>query len=106
MVAQDPTKLKIIKNINSNNQRFVKNPGPRSVPYIGKDGRTHDTFEALVDANREHFRTKHRYIVHDAEKGRMEIAPGTGLVQICVGHKIVHNEKGRQYVPVYRTEVF
>lgn len=75
--------------------------------YIGDDGRFYSTLEALQAANEAHFRANHRYIVYDAELGKREIAPGTGRVQVCVGHLIERDETGRRRdVPVYRTETF
>ena len=75
--------------------------------FIGKDSREYLTSEDLVRANKKYFQKTNFYIVYDAIEGRREIAPGTGLVRICVGFKIESGASGkRTEVPVYRTEVF
>jgi len=75
--------------------------------YISKDGRFYPTSEALDAANEAWKREHLFYIVHDAELGRREISPGTGEVQICVGHKLERDEYGKEeYIPVYRTQTF
>jgi hypothetical protein len=79
--------------------------------FKGKDGKDYVTSKGLRRANEQWDRENLRYFVHDAVQGKMEIAPGAGEVQICVGHKIEcdYDADGvatRREVPVYRTETF
>lgn len=77
------------------------------IQYKSRDGQFHLTTESLDTANEAWKKQNLFYIVHDAELGRREIAPGTGDVQVCVGHFIERDELGQpKYVPKYRTERF
>jgi hypothetical protein len=85
--------------------------------FIGLDGGNYETWETLLDANQRYHDLmfpkevekglKNMFIVYDAERGKMDIAPGVGEIDICIGHKIDTNEFGKQsYVPVYQTRRF
>ena len=81
------------------------------IMFKGPDGKDYATSEGLRQAQEDWNRQNLRYIVHDAVQGRMEIAPGAGEVQICVGHEIEHDYDAdgvstRREVPVYRTQTF
>lgn len=81
----------------------IENP----ISFIGKDGRSYPTSEALNQAGIAWKQRNLFYIVYDAQLGRREIAPGTGEVQVCVGYSIEYDKNGmKREVPVYRTERF
>jgi hypothetical protein len=83
----------------------------RFIMFKCPDGKDYATIEGLTHAQETWKRQNLRYIVHDAVRGRIEIAPGTGEVRICIGHKIEHDYDAdgvmtRREVPVYRTQTF
>jgi hypothetical protein len=76
--------------------------------YMGRDGRHYPTTEALARADEAWKKQNLFFIVHDAEQGRREIAPGTGKIRVCIGHFIETDPTSgkKKYVPAYREQTF
>jgi hypothetical protein len=90
-------------------QKFMEKIEPRpKIMYKGRDGRSDASLEALRQADEAWKQRNLFYIVHDAEQGRREIAPGTGKVRVCVGHFIETDPTSgkKKYVPAYREQTF